>query len=138
MYTLQEWLGVMLSSTDTEWLWASTIVVPLLNCRVLWVVEYFHLIDAVLDVEDVLAVGVPVDGQDLVALVPALITLPGQEEGLELGTTFPSQSLGTESLGTEPGESSFHSTYSKWSLLVRIWNVVLSVTVGVLAVRPLV
>lgn len=51
--------------------------------------EYFHLIDAVLDVGDVLAVGVSVDGQDLVALVPVLITLPGQEEGLELRDHLP-------------------------------------------------
>lgn len=48
------------------------------------ILEELGLVNAILDVADVLGVGVPVDGQHLVFLVPILISFPGQEESFKL------------------------------------------------------
>jgi hypothetical protein len=49
------------------------------------VVEQLDLVVGLLQVRDVLAVGICVDSQYLVALVPVVITLQGQDEGFMLG-----------------------------------------------------
>ena len=66
-------------------------------------VEYLRLVDGVHHVGDGLGVVIFVDGQDLVALVPVLTSLPGQEEGLVLWLHLTQAVLVLTHVGAHPG-----------------------------------